>query len=367
MESRRSSNKTVGKIVKIAIIVIIIGLLIIGALAFFFFRSGLSPVAEESSDQVAVEIPQGANRNQIADILEENNLIDSSLVFNMYTRVNNEGDFQAGIHQLSPSMSVPELVDNLQESGASTDVQPITTVTIREGITLQEMSNAIEAETEFSGEAFMNLMEDQDFLSQKVEEFPQLLSDVAQEEQVRYLLEGYLYPATYDVYEDSTLESLTTQMIDQLDQVMQAYYDDIESSDFDVNQTLTLASMIEGEAPNDADRRLVSGVFHNRLELGMPLQTDVSVIYAVGEHLERVLYEHLEVDSPYNLYQNTGLSPGPVVNPSESSIDAAIHPEDTDYLYFLSDLGTGEFYYSEDYDTHLEYQNEILRENYFGD
>ena len=172
--------------------------------------------------------------------------------------------------------------------------------------------------------------------------------------QVKYVLEGYLFPATYDMNDSKTLQMLITEMVAKTDEVMSKYYDKILASDYTLQEIMAMASLIEKEGTKLEDRKKISSVFHNRIKENMKLQTDVSVQYALGEHKEALSLEDLEVDSPYNLYQNYGVGPGPYNSPSEDSIVAALEPEKTDYLYFLADIHTKEIYYAKTYEEHLE-------------
>lgn len=142
---------------------------------------------------------------------------------------------------------------------------------------------------------------------------------------------------------------------------MVQYYEAIEAGELNVHETLTLASYIEREGVTDEDRKKIASVFYNRLELDMPLQTDPSVAYALGEHREFTTYSDLEVDSPYNTYRYNGMGAGPINSPSASAIEAAVEPADTDYLYFLANIQTGEIFYSTNYEDHL-----ILQEEHVG-
>ena len=180
------------------------------------------------------------------------------------------------------------------------------------------------------------------------------------DEKVKYKLEGYLFPATYDYLSEYTIEEIITTMVSKTNEVMKSYRQKIEESDLDVHSVLTLASLVEKEGVNLEDRKRIASVFLNRLEEGMPLQSDISILYALDEHLEYVTIENTEVDSPYNLYKNKGLGPGPFDNPSEESIKATLEPEETDYLYFLADLTTGDVYFSKTFEEHLELQEKYV-------
>lgn len=355
--SETQKNNTVRKIVIRMVILFIIA---IGVLAFAGYRyvtNGLNPVDVGSEEVVEVEIPSGSTRRDIAMILEEEDLINSSLVFDFYVRFSDKSAFKAGTYQMSPSMSVEEIVNYLHEGGT-----PITPdmLTIPEGVDIVDIAERVEENTEYSGEEFISLMENSEFINQMVEKYPELLTDAQQASDTRYTLEGYLYPASYDLVEGVALEELVEQMIERMNQVVEPYLGDIRTSDLNVHETLTLASHIEREGVTAEDRELISGVFHNRLEIGMLLQTDPSVSYAWGEHRERTSLDDLEIDSPYNTYMYLGVGAGPIASPSEAAIDASVHPAETDYMYFLADIQTGEIYYSETFDEHLELQDEYV-------
>lgn len=359
---REGSERTVKKIVFGTLMVLLVILVVLGITGFFFVRNALGPKDSDSTEVVEVEIPQGSSRTDIVNILDENDIIDSSFVFNTYLRLNNEQNFQAGTYEMSPSMSLAEITDYLQEGGTPIGVET-EQFTVPEGYMLEQFAMIIDENTPFSYEEFMDLVQDETFLQEQAEVYPELLSETMEKDDTRYKLEGYLYPATYEYTHDHSLEGIVTMMLSRMNQAVESYYDAIEESDYSVHEILTLASFIEREGITDEDRKVISGVFHNRLDIDMMLQTDVSVTYALGEHQERITYDDLEVDSPYNSYKNTGLGPGPVNSPSEESIDAAVNPVETDYLYFLADLKTKEVYFSETYDQHLEYQNQYLRNN----
>lgn len=359
---REGSESTVKKIVFGTLIVLLILLVVLGISGFFFVQSALGPKDENSTEVVEVEIPQGSSRADIANILEEEGVIDSAFVFNTYLRLNNEEGFQAGTYEMSPSMDLGEITDYLQEGGTPISVET-STFTVPEGYMLEQFAIVIDQNTPYSEEEFMELVQDETFIQEQAELYPELLSETLEIDDTRYKLEGYLYPATYEFTEDHSLEAIVNMMISQMNQAVSTYAEDIQNSEYSVHEILTLASFIEREGITDEDRKVISGVFHNRLDIDMMLQTDVSVTYALGEHQERISYDDLEVDSPYNSYRNTGLGPGPVNSPSIESIDAAVNPVETDYLFFLADLNTREVYFSETYDQHLEYQNKYLRNN----
>lgn len=356
----QESKHTVRKIVLSIVAILITLIIILGFSGYHYYTSSLEPLDPNSTEEIPVEIPIGSSRTDIARILEEKGVINSAFVFNYHLRFNGEEGFQAGHYIFSPALSSDEIVQSLKEGGSPITEESTGSLTIPEGYTIEQIANVIEDETDYSQDEFFELVQSEEFLQEKRDEFPKLLDNAYQvREETLYTLEGYLYPATYEFYEDTTLEDLVTQMLSRMDQTMQAYYAEIETQESSVHDILTMAAYIEREGVTAEDRKLISGVFYNRLAVGMPLQTDISVIYALGEHKEQITYDDLEVNSPYNLYQHTGLGPGPVNSSSEDSIYASVYPAETDYMYFIAELSTQKVYFSETYEQHLELKAEL--------
>lgn len=347
--------------------ILLVFLLLIAAVIFAvyrFWQNGVNPVAETSEETVEIVVPLGSNRKQIGAILEENNLINSFLVYNVYTRLNEENNFQAGTYQMSQSMSLEEIVGYLKEGGTPIKPEAIARITIPEGIHLEEIAARFNESTDFTSEDFMKIVQDPTFIEDMLEKYPQLLTNAYEaSSETRYVLEGYLYPATYEIYEETKLADVIDEMLAQMNQILKPYYEEIQAGDLNVHEILTLASYIEGEGVSDEDRSLIAGVFYNRIEIGMLLRTDPSVSYALGEHRERITYADLEVDSPYNTYKYKGIGAGPINSPSASAIKASLNPAETDYLFFLADLETKKVYFSETYEQHLEYKSKYLDNN----
>ncbi len=318
-------------------------------------RNWLVPANANDTQIVEVEIPEGTPVSTMGDILEEQGLIRSSSAFSLLVRIQGAAaNLQAGVHDLSPSMTMPEIVAALQEGAEEAGMLK---VTVNEGLTVDQIAEVVADSTSYSAEDFLNLMTNQEFLAQLVQQYP-ILTDSYNNPNVRYVLEGYLFPATYDVAQGETLESLVTQMVDKTNEVLSKYQADIDASSYSLQDIMSIASLVEKEGQTTEDRKLIAGVFYNRLEQGMPIQSDISVLYALGTHKEMVTYDDLEVDSPYNLYTNAGLPPGPMNSPSEDAIAAALEPTDNDYLYFYANLKTGEVFYTDDYEQHQAWAQE---------
>lgn len=350
---RKKETSIIKKIMRYFMIALLLMVIIGGFFTWNYIKSETQPVDTAQTELVSFEIEQGASVKEVSKALEKEGIIRNSKLFNFYLKFKNVSGFKSGLYHVSKSMTLDEIIAELSGAGKDKD-QNATKVLIREGEQLTDIAKEVEKSTKYSAEDFMAKVQDEDFLRYLVQKFPKLLTQSYNGYQVKYVLEGYLYPATYDMNDSKTLQMLITEMVAKTDEVMSKYYDKILKSDYTLQQILALASLIEKEGTKLEDRKKISSVFHNRIKENMKLQTDVSVQYALGEHKEALSLSDLELDSPYNLYQNYGVGPGPYNSPSEDSIVAALEPEKTDYLYFLADIHTKEIYYAKTYEEHLE-------------
>jgi len=174
-----------------------------------------------------------------------------------------------------------------------------------------------------------------------------------------FMLEGFLFPETYTFKEDATPYEVIDTMLAQFDRVFKAdYYDRLGELDMDLNQIVTLASIIEREAKLDEERALIASVFHNRLGSGIKLESCATVQYVLGERKAELTYEDVAIESDYNTYKYPGLPPGPIASPGEKSLVAALYPADTDYFFFVvKDEVEGSHYFNATYREHLDDQN----------
>jgi len=342
----------VGVIAVLAVVVAIIG--------FNYVNSSLQPYNANNKEDIVVKIPIGSSSKQIANTLEKDKVIKSATVFNFYIKAQNYNDFQAGYYKFKQSWSVGDVVKQLQKGG--TAQPPVSdsgdTVLVREGVTIDQIGTAVQAGTKkslkFKKADFMKLMKNEAYLKQLQKKYPQLLDSSMAKKNVRYHLEGYLFPATYSVYKGMTLKELVNQMVENEDEKLQPYYATIKEKGYTVQQVLTLASLVEREGLDNKNRRKIAGVFYNRLAIDMPLQSDISVMYALNTHKTKLSNKDTSVKSPYNLYKNKGYGPGPFNTPSIQSIEATLNPTDRDqnYLYFFADLKTGKITYSHTLEEH---------------
>ena len=319
------------------------------------YRSWVVPADASNTSTVEVEIPAGTTVEDMGRILKREGVIRSANAFELYVKARGVApNIQAGVHELSPSMAMDDIVDELQASARENTVARIV---VTEGQTVEDIADTVGEKTKHSADEFLELMKDQDYLNELVNDYP-FLEETVQSDAVRYALEGYLFPATYDFDTRGDLKGLVKQMLDKTQSVLAGYQEAIDASGYSVNQIMTLASLVEKEGTNAENRAKIAAVFYNRLNQSMPLQSDISVLYALGKHKEYVSFNDLSVESPYNLYQNKGLAPGPMSNPGEEAIKATVEPDQNDYLYFIANMQTGEIFFTDSYEQHTAWQKE---------
>lgn len=347
---QQGEAKLVRKIIMITIASLILLIGIVGLVGFLYINSAMKPVDPDDDTIKKVKIPIGSSVNGISTLLEEQGIIKDARVFKYYIKFRNESGFQAGEYKLSPSMPIEDIVTSIKTGKLMKEAAM--RITIPEGKQLIQIADIIAGKTGEDPKKVFKELNDKKFVNSMQEQFPQLLTSEIENEKVLYPLEGYLFPATYDFYEEKpTLESIVIEMLKKTEETLQAYEGQMDKNDYSVHEMLTFASLVEEEATAQVDRGKIASVFYNRIEEDMPLQTDPTVLYAKGSHKSRVYYKDLEVKSPYNTYKNKGLPPGPIANAGTTSIDAVLKPEKTDYLYFLA-TPEGEVLYSKTLDDH---------------
>ncbi|WP_274641998.1 endolytic transglycosylase MltG [Streptococcus equinus] len=364
-KKRQKTNSLAGKIALCLITAIIIALLATGFFAYRYVDSSIKPLDSSSTEYITVDIPEGSGNKYIGQILEKAGVIKSATVFNYYTKFKNYSNFQSGYYNLQASMDLDEICKLLKEGGTPQPEKPsLGKILVTEGYTIKQISEAVtknsakkNASTPYSSEDFLKVVQDEAFISKMAAKYPKLLSSLPSADQVTYRLEGYLFPATYSYYKETSMEDIVEEMISTMDSYMSQYYDTIAASGKSVNDVLTLASLVEKEGSTDDDRRNIASVFYNRMNNNMPLQSNIAILYAMGKLGEETSLAadasiDTSIDSPYNVYTNTGLMPGPVDSPSLAAIEATVNPASTDYYYFVADVKTGKVYYSENFDDH---------------
>ena len=353
--------------VKAFVISFLVFLALLSAGGYFGYQyvlDSLLPIDANSKKYVTVQIPDGSNVQEIGTTLEKAGLVKHGLIFSFYAKYKNYTDLKAGYYNLQKSMSTEDLLKELQKGGTDEPQEPVlATLTIPEGYTLDQIAQAVgqlqgDFKEPLTAEAFLAKVQDETFISQEVAKYPSLLESLPTKDSgARYRLEGYLFPATYSIKESTTIESLIDEMLAAMDKNLSPYYSTIKSKNLTVNELLTIASLVEKEGAKTEDRKLIAGVFYNRLNRDMPLQSNIAILYAQGKLGQNIsLAEDVaidtNIDSPYNVYKNVGLMPGPVDSPSLDAIESSINQTKSDNLYFVADVTEGKVYYANNQEDH---------------
>ena len=368
-KNKKKKKVTAGKIITVIVVLLI---LVVGGTGWYgynFVKSGIQPLDSKNTAVKSISIPAGSSSKQIGEILQRQSIIKNGMIFQYYTKFKNYSEFKSGYYNLSPNMSLSTIASKLEEGGTEKPVAPtLGKILIPEGYTLTQIAKAVtvnsnsqekNAKTPFSEADFMKTVQDPTFIAKMVKAYPKLFASLPTKDSgIKYQLEGYLFPATYDYTKSSSVESVIENMIEAMNAQLTPYYDTMTQKNLTVNDVLSLAALVEKEANNDDDRRNVAATFYNRMNQGMTLGSNLSILYAEGKLGEKTsLAEDANIDtnldSPYNLYANTGFGPGPVDSPSLSSIKAVLNPAQNDYLYFVADVTTGKVYFAKT----LEEQN----------
>jgi UPF0755 protein len=296
----------------------------------------------QNTQEVFVTIEKGSSLREISKELKSRGVINSSDYFILYTKLKGmEKSIKAGKYSLPPQIKLGRLLEEFQKPK-----EDYVVVTIPEGYTLYQIASELEEN---------NLVNKSEFLktAKKISTYDKI---VGNKENIYYKLEGYLFPDTYYVPEDFTEEEIIKMMFERFrEKFTDDYEKRAEELGLSLNEVMVIASLIEKEAANDEERNTIAGVIYNRIEKGMPLQIDASVIYGITKgkgDINRVSYSDLQVESVYNTYKYKGLPPGPIASPGQASIEAALYPEQHDYLYYV--LGEKGHVFSKNYNDHLQ-------------
>jgi len=326
------------------LILIITVLLIVGA--FMLLPNYLS----ESKNILPVEvtIKKGTSLSNVGKELQEEGIIISSLWFR-YKGRNVAINIKPGNYIIEPNSDVEEILQIFQKGIQEEQI----VVTFPEGYTLYQIGEELEKAGLVSIDEFIKETENY-FIEQKYD------FDTSE---LYYSMEGYLFPDTYFFTKQQSVQDIVKTLAKTMDLVLtEDYKNKAKELGYSIHQILTIASIIERESFNNEERAVIAGVIENRLEAGMPLQIDATVIYGIGkgkEHMTRVLNVDLKKENPYNTYINTGLPPGPIASPGKKSIEAALYPEDNDYFYYV--MGENGHVFSKTYEEFLVNKSRYLK------
>jgi len=355
------------KLKNIALIILVIStIVIVGCCGFY--RYMMMPTDKNSKQIVEIEIPLNSTSRKIASILKENKLIKDEKIFLLYLKIIEANDLKAGYYDLKMDMGVEKIVEELRKGSTKNPNQ--ISITFQEGLHMREIATIISNKTNNTYEEVLEKANDKNYLLTLIENY-WLIDESILNEELYYGIEGYLFPNTYLLTnKDVSVEYIFQKMLTEMNNILTPYRETIENSNLSLHNILTLASVVEKESATKQDRDKVASVFINRMKVNMPLGSDVTTRYAFKvDNKKQVLTKvQYNTKNPYNTRVTDGsmngkLPVGPICNPSKESIEAAINPKDTNYLYFIANIKTLETFFYEKYNDFLNKKDELAAVN----
>ena len=292
--------------------------------------------------QVMVKIPAGSTVLEIADILDDEGIIDHAMIFRFWEKLGRDNVFQQGGHLVGRGQSYGNIIKKLT-STPDVGAYETVTVVIPEGYEARMIAKKLSDMGLVDEERFMEELEKGDF------DFD-FISEIDRKEN---RLEGYLFPATYELMVGESEHDIINRMLTAFNQRIVPLYKQSGTS-YSLDEIVTMASIVEREAANDSERGKVASVFYNRLKNDMAFGSCATVQYIIKERKDVLSNSDIKIKSPYNTYINKGLPIGPIASPGESSVKAALYPEDTDYLYFAARADGSENVFTRTNEEHLQ-------------
>ena len=339
----------------VLIILVLLAFIFIGSAVFWMYLA--SPVDINDKRAIEVVIPEGATASKIGTILKEKDLIKNEMFFKIYLKFNKKSSLKATTYVLKKNMSLDEIISALEKGN---DYNPdVIKITFKEGKRLTEYVKLIAENTNHTENEIFAVIDDKDYVKTLISKY-WFLTDSILDENIYHPLEGYLFPETYYfLNKDVKIEDIIEKLLDEMSKRLEPYKDQIKD---DPHKYITLASIAELEGTNEENRKMIVGIFNNRLAKKMTLGSDVTTYYAFNQEMDKDLTKEMfNTYNPYNTRSDrlAGLLPvGPICSPGESSIKAAINPTSSDYYYFVADKYAN-IYYTKTYAEHEAKVREI--------
>ena len=312
-------------------------------------KEEIKEVMPPSEQKTIFVIEKNEGVKEIAEKLLEKGIIKNKIIFEIYAFLKNaRNKFWPGEYELKSGMELSQVI-NLLTSQPSREEE---TITIPEGWTNKEIINYLKEK---------GLTTEEEFLTAQKKIEQEKTYDFLADKPVEANLSGYLFPDTYRVYKKTSAEEIIKKMLGNFNQKLtNEDRDKIKEQKKSIFETINLASLVEKEAANEIDRRIIAGIFLKRLTTGKRLESCATINYILGENKKKLSYQDTRTPSSYNTYLNAGLPPGPICNPGLVAIKAVIYPLETDYFYFLSP-GDGRTIFSKTYEEHLKNKEIYLK------
>ncbi|QRG70531.1 endolytic transglycosylase MltG [Brevibacillus choshinensis] len=316
----------------------------VGGTALYAYQQ-LQPVEGEQAAK-NVTIPSGSSVREIGRLLEEAGLIRNADLFSNYVKYKGVGPaLKAGEYQFTTGQTIDALLQNMTEGKTIVSAKRFT---IPEGWNIEQIADHLDKEGIVTKADFLKEVDQGAF-----PEYP-FVAQIPASKERKHRLEGYLFPETYEVKKDATAHEVVSRMLAQFQKEWQPQWtNELKQQKLTLDQAVNLASIIEREVTVDKERPIVAGVYYNRIRDKWPLQADATVQFVLGKQRDRLTYEDLKVNSPYNTYTNPGLPPGPIANPGRASLEAVVKPAKHDYFFYVTKKdGTSEHYFSRTLEEH---------------
>lgn len=328
-------------------------LLAFSAWGFSSYYTGLlRPVDSHNNSPVAINVPSGSSLKDIGQILEKKGLVRSAWAFEFYARWNHLNQYRSGTYTFNRTMSVDRLMHDLK---AGLHNQLVLLVDVRQGMWVSEVAGQMARVSGLSKQAILSKLKDPVYVKAHYMKKHPFLTNRIFAGGVKYPLEGYLAPGVYRFVKGKnalTIDQMVNQMLDKTGRTVSQFSSGISSSSLgSLHSILTMASLVEQEAPDAKDRRRIAGVFYNRLKQNMKLQTDPSVAYGQQRRIQQYTMKDLTTDTPYNTYTRPGLIAGPIGSPAADAIQAVLQPIRSSDLFFYA-RPNGQIFYSRTYAEH---------------
>ena len=350
------------KITKILLGIVFFIFAVIIASAIYFYISILPP--SKTSNIVRVDIKEGMSSRAVLETLENDGVIKNKDTALIYSKVFKKTNFKAGIFELDNSWGLDKIFDYLSDD--KNIIETTINFTIYPGSTIRMIASNLQENTNLNANELIQTWNSRSYIEVLMKDYPFLTEEIFNDNVVMKL-EGYFFPDTYNLYKETNIDDVTRTFLNNTEKYYEKYKSDFSNSELSIHEIFTLASIIDYEASNAEDRKNVSSVFYNRLDIGMPLQSSVTRCYALSIKENRNITDwkeceiELDFDSPYDTYNNYGLPPGPIRVISETALAAALNPNNTNYYYFIADVyGDGSVYFSENYAQHSQYISQFF-------
>lgn len=357
------SKKTKRRKLKVKNLILIIAgfLLILGIGSFGYYNISLQPADKNAQDE-EFTIEEGENIRNVLNRMQDAGLIKDANMVLIYAKLNGLTDIKRGTYVLNAQDDAKSILQTINSSTAA--LSNGVRLTFVEGDWAKHIAQKISEGTNVSEEELLALWNDESYIRSLMSDYPFLTEEIFNAD-ARILLEGYLCPNTYEFDKETTTDAVTRKILDQTLNVYQQFASQMAQSNLSIHQIYTLASIVQYEASKAEDMKMIAQVFYNRMENAMPLQSSVTVCYALDIEKDDDWFKceaNPNYDSPYNTYMYQGLPPGPILNPGTEALEAVLEPQDNDYLYFMADVyGDGTVYYAKTYEEHLANVEKYLK------